>query len=304
MDLYHYTSAHGLEGIIKNQMIWSTYHTFLNDYKELRYAYDCFKESLNYFEEKVFKELEKRQPNNISFYREKFQEFLYSLNGNFEKVGVFVSSFTTERDSLTHWLSYSGQYCIVLDENAIEYNNIRLKNSVQHLQNIEYGYGIGESNLIVDLIDLLFKLSPRSFSSQDEANEAVGRIMYDMFIEVILYFSLIKHEKFKDEKEKRLITLFPEELTVNGAEKKSYFTDEDYEDVDIEYLDKVVNYKISSKGLFVPFIEIYLPKETIKEIIIGPALDSFNAEIGLKTLVGKYGINPIISMSNCPFRHA
>ncbi|MBW8185515.1 hypothetical protein [Shewanella nanhaiensis] len=64
-----------------------------------------------------------KNTEETDFYKKRFDEFIQSLRENFDKVGVFVSSFTSERDSLTHWLTYGGQYCIVCDES--EMNSIK-----------------------------------------------------------------------------------------------------------------------------------------------------------------------------------
>jgi hypothetical protein len=46
MALYHYTTAAGLEGIIRTKSFWASDYRFLNDPREFRYGLDIFEQEM------------------------------------------------------------------------------------------------------------------------------------------------------------------------------------------------------------------------------------------------------------------
>ncbi|MBW8185514.1 hypothetical protein [Shewanella nanhaiensis] len=156
--------------------------------------------------------------------------------------------------------------------------------------------------LVVKLVDSLKEIKSNYFLFEGEAEVHIGQHMYQMFVDAILAFASIKHNKFNDEQEKRLVTIFPEAVVINGSKPMSFFSDDAHAS-DIEYKDKDIKYRINGNGIFVPYIESFFERGFIKEIIIVPVLDRDNAKLGLEFLCQLYGIEPKISFSECPFRN-
>ncbi|WP_141563155.1 DUF2971 domain-containing protein [Teichococcus rhizosphaerae] len=95
-NVYHYTDANGLIGIMKNESLWATNVNFLNDRREFSYVRDLFEESVQEIDDTKKKLLEK-----ISNYHNSWLE-------NSDIDGVFVLCFCEDGNLLSQWRSYAG----------------------------------------------------------------------------------------------------------------------------------------------------------------------------------------------------
>lgn len=91
--LYHYTTQNGLWGIVKSRGIWATHHQYLNDIKEFVHAKEIFRE--------VLAKSAKADPL--------LKGMCGAMNGEgFERVNLYVTSFSEDPDSLAQWRAYAG----------------------------------------------------------------------------------------------------------------------------------------------------------------------------------------------------
>ena len=109
--LYHYTSQAGLLGIIKNKSIWATNILYLNDMAEFTHAVDLFQEEAPKFRKSAQNDLE----NNFLDY---LCNDISRVAGTdtrgqpivapwfFELYGIYVCSLSTESDQLSQWRGY------------------------------------------------------------------------------------------------------------------------------------------------------------------------------------------------------
>jgi hypothetical protein len=95
--LFHYTSAHGLLGILDTRSIWASSVYHLNDSKEFRYPMDLMIERL---QNRIKHE---HGPNN-----ETYGVVLKTLTDLTHRVQAFVACFSEDGDLLSQWLAYSG----------------------------------------------------------------------------------------------------------------------------------------------------------------------------------------------------
>jgi hypothetical protein len=95
-DLYHYTNAAGLLGIIENNKIWATHINYLNDASELVYARRLIEEAI--------------ARHRQTFRSAVAQEFFRLARDTFDvshTMDVFVACFCEEGDLLSQWRGYA-----------------------------------------------------------------------------------------------------------------------------------------------------------------------------------------------------
>ena len=102
LELWHYTDAQGLIGILKTGQLWSTQVACLNDSFEQRY-----------FGHLIHEAVKKRQSTNND---EKLAVLLRAadnaLSGaDFSAIGRFVCCFSEVQDDLGQWRGYGGGEC-------------------------------------------------------------------------------------------------------------------------------------------------------------------------------------------------
>jgi hypothetical protein len=120
--LYHYTTAEGLIGIVKNREIWATDIFYLNDQREFRHGIKLAVEELQ--GKGIYEGYRKHVPATTSM--------LGSVAPLTFPVRVYVSCFSTEADSLGLWRSYCprGGYAIGFrydDLDALRSRNVHLQ---------------------------------------------------------------------------------------------------------------------------------------------------------------------------------
>jgi hypothetical protein len=98
--LYHYTTAEGLWGIIRDRAIWATHFRHLNDPTELVHGEELAFE--------VAKDL-LAAPRDLTvrFFLDLFVDNFRTMRFS-ERGGVYVASFSEEGDQLSQWRAYGG----------------------------------------------------------------------------------------------------------------------------------------------------------------------------------------------------
>lgn len=192
--LYHYTSAQGLLGILKDRRIWASKIQYLNDSQELRLALEIAREILE----------GKRSGGAESRDVDVMLDELKAI----ENINVCVASFTTARDQLSQWRAYGGSHGYAL--------GFRPASLIQaewlQFQLMRCEYGAEEQKAIVkDLVEGRLRLErERSAGRQDDAarpNEPRFIDPFESIGESILKIApALKHESFREEKEWRLVS--------------------------------------------------------------------------------------------------
>jgi hypothetical protein len=95
--LYHYTSLHGLQGIVESRSMWATEIRYLSDAKELVQTLEIFLSAIRI-----------RYQTSDATKRELFQQLETWLRDRLVSGHlVFFSSFTEEGNLLSQWRGYS-----------------------------------------------------------------------------------------------------------------------------------------------------------------------------------------------------
>ena len=232
----HYTTQNGLMGIISSEIIWATNIKFLNDEHEFLHALNLINEIIP--TAKITSEY--RDHSIFTKYIEDLEKNLKTLD-DYVSESIFIISFSEETDLLRQWRGYCPEnngFCIVFDIDKIfesvklAYDNVHLLTCVYEKENKE--------KLIKNILNKYWfeYLKNDSEKSRKAVIEQLAK-------EIMLLASYFKHPSFSEEKEKRIVIIL------------------DYApDSDLKFR--------CGRFSIIPYIELTAPKESIKEIIIGP----------------------------------
>jgi len=207
VTLYHYTSINGLIGISESKKIWATHIYYLNDAAEITHARDI-----------ISKETSKRIDSSRGvekYFLQQFFEWLKRFSNT--PYHLFVVSLTEEGNLLSQWRSYTPHGKGV----SIGFEPKALMRKV-NAQNFKIGkclYLANEQNdLMSDLLDrmlITFHDEKQSYdSSRFHPSQKYYGVMEKFLGEILQVFSMIKHPKFSEEKEWRLVSPYFPKYTV------------------------------------------------------------------------------------------
>lgn len=179
-SLYHYTTAHGLIGILEQKKIWATHIGYLNDKKEFLDAVDEFR--------KQIENLSTHMKNSPTEKFDPLLEILRILHGT-----VYVTSFSEEPDQLSQWRGY----CANGPGFSIGFNPVKLKKLVERIPNSWLKKCIYEPRVKERKMERIVKAA--------ESVNLNGRGFLDVMIyKIIRIAPYFKDESFKEEREWRL----------------------------------------------------------------------------------------------------
>jgi hypothetical protein len=272
--LYHYTSAQGLEGILRSRSLWATDAAFLNDWKEINYAAEPLIERMtDLLGARGYDETPGAAPEsrsaNISWALEAIRRFtqpdyLAHTEHHFTWMdgATYVACLSEDHDQLGQWRAYGkGGYAIGLAKHG-------LKETAPLLGAVDYGESA--VNRLCDMMIEYFERSPTGNASMDGFRDAIDFCMPRL--------ALVKHDAFEQEREWRLVV-----SRYNTA------------------LDGI---KVRATPGLVPYVECSFDQSCVAEIVIGPGGD-FHSERAVRALLkaNDYRPNALrITQSRAPFR--
>lgn len=293
-ELFHYTTAAGLAGILKDKSLWATHSSCVNDEEEIFGFYDHILPSI----------LRPRLPQISD------SDFEKIISG-FKKAAslwhdYYITSFTTTDDKrvranglLSQWRAYGsdGGYALVLDTAALDEV---LREEGKSFPEIEYGLGNVQYRLNENLrtgdqdIDDRIENLESAFDTFVSSRKTEGKAELASLLTTLSLF--FKHEGFEEENEVRLI------LAQLGPGVES-----------VPELQSVKQHPICTRtqnGEIVPYVELcvgeignirqHLP---IKRIIIGPHRDKHDRKRAIQLLLKQHGLSPdIVTVSDIPYR--
>ena len=285
--LYHYTSLHGLIGIITGKSIWASHCEFLNDSSEFNHALS----------------FAKGYSGNIYMKDDYLAAFGWAIRDglqNMVKHKVFVSSFSEKNDLLSQWRGYCPQGAGVsigfdygLLRKYCEESGFRLEKCIYSVED--------QQTLILDITNECLSQFPKpsvtrssydNLSSKERVDFAikqhestlngVGKLKTEQILKKLCEninecAPIIKHSSFHEESEWRIVARNPAE--------------------DIKYR--------VSKSHIVPFLILPIIKEypeIIRKICIGPNPNPNRCAKSIEQLLINEGLNEIeIDVSEIPF---
>ena len=183
--LYHYTTQEGLLGIIKRRCLWTTNIFYLNDSTEFNYVLELVRADLK---ERL------SGPAARNDQKQFYEDTLMTLDGVAHSIpevfSLHVGSFSANGDSLSQWRAYTLNgigFSLGFDE---AYLQSLAKRQKYELVECEYDE-IRHKRAISVLID--------------ESAESTEREL-NLFLELPRLSPRLKHPKFEEEKEWRIVS--------------------------------------------------------------------------------------------------
>lgn len=277
--LYQYTTAAGLEGMIRTKAVWFTGYRHLNDPAEINFALSL---AIALLRERI-----------VSERSEHVRLFLNSCAVLLEKdsieniFGFYLGCFSRKSNDLGQWRAYADDgrgYALGFSSEVFA---IREKETVPHMvASVQYGTDLARARLNEAI--------GRAVSLVVEAEAAHGELLSDEDTVAAFHFALFrelsvllifisvtsKHECYQHEEEVRLLHIGP-----HASRHPS------------------MSVRIRGHHL-VPYVPVPLEvKDPFIEVIIGPALDEAAARDGLQHLLRLHGCGELpIRASTIPYR--
>jgi hypothetical protein len=259
-----------LIGVISNNRFWASKSTFMNDPREIAYAWEIYK-----------KELATRQQMD----QDVGKVLLRKIELMFELQDMFMLSFSRSLDDLSLWNRYNDArgYCLHLDARDL-HERIVGEEAKQWLQGFHPAiYGRDEQEewarrLLSAYLDEQSRALLPDLMHSPESAEWKNQILDSLFA--------FKSEAYRVENELRAMFHVPN--------LKSYLRD--------TYWKGAVKFR-PRDGYVLPYIEVPLSSHHwLKAVMLGPRLTDPRAKEGLQILLASKGIDVPVLDSQCPFR--
>jgi Protein of unknown function (DUF2971) len=279
--IFHYTDAKGLMGILDSKAIWATNIFYLNDFSELVLAIKGVRDYIEGQRERVPKE-------DVGFLNELIKD-LDEILPRF-KVGlsdpsqtIYVCSFSLEPNQLSQWRAYSPEgngYSIGFEFVEELYDKVINK---QKLKLLRCRYTNGEhsefqQSFLQHALGIFHEMQHRTNSNSANVEFYAALASRIDFLE---FAPMLKHEKFSEEAEYRLIA------GPLGIDQEN------------------IRFR-AGKSVMVPYIEVKLAEVGAKlpysKIVIGPTPYPELSEHAVRSLLLGKGYDLSTDLSGIPYR--
>jgi hypothetical protein len=285
-ELYHYTDARGLKGIIESETIWFTDYRHLNDPSELTHGMEMARDVMN--------NSRGREDGHGREFLDCLADMLSTKNfsGRFE---FFIASFSRDRDELSQWRAYADNgrgYAIGFARRVfrIEENRPDLKpNEKTFVGPVLYDIGevMERHALAIDEAVAIFleAVNANADVVKDETirDDFIQQLCRDIISAPLIGNCLTsKHPAYKREKEVRLLMLNQRNNLMPYIKTRLRGSE-------------IVPYIPHPQPIREPGI--------IAEIVVGPAAGP-DAERTVRTMLDSFSIDPKIPIgrSDIPYR--
>jgi hypothetical protein len=279
--LFHYTTAAGLLGILRESKLWATDLRFLNDAQEAVYALDAVVDAVRTMENPV------RDPGHFAHKYgdpaiETFSRYQAMVLDELPtpEVGVYVTCFCELGDMLSQWRGYGKDHGYALEittaglERALEESAIPRYARATGLFKVQYGREAAASIVESAVQEVAgFNLNHPGVKAHHAAD-----VLNSLLAQV-------KHPGFSEEQEWRLV-------------------------VGVDILDETRHpiavgeptlYR-STPMAIVPYIELPLDRDSIVSVRVGPGGNVAVRETGVQRLLKNLGCTASVTRSDVPLR--
>jgi hypothetical protein len=275
-ELWHYTNAEGLVGILSSGKIWATQVACLNDTLEQKYFGDLVHEAI--------KEL--RAKNSDKRIEVLLRAADLSLAAReFSTAGHFVACFSEVEDDLGQWRGYGGGQCGY----AIGFAPQEILEATQRRQGLLMPMcydGKVQAHVVNDVLRMAQKyfLDGLSRENIDVEKWAVDFVT-DFGNELDVFASVFKHPKFVGEVERRIVTLLRsgEHMALEFRQKQTLLA---------RHLPIDISHTVGDRRCL-PITSVY----------IGPGPSQQVSRISVGDLLLKFGCKDVpVKLSQVPYR--
>lgn len=321
-ELWHYTTASGLQGILASQQLWATNIFYLNDKEEYT----------GFFDHKLLRLLQDGVDMGIAaalktdagrdtiekkmgehFLKEKFAEILLNAIRNATHARpAYVTSFcftppgqSSDDGLLSQWRGYGadGGYAIVFDTKGLnellEEESMSYHYALVHWGDVDYydqdakdGFAHNEArqweNAIREAIAAYIQTPSTDLALSQEVGDAIyGPIFY--------LASRHKHRGFREELEVRIAVVRMDENLIEAAQAEGS-----------KRLRKPIAF-VQRGGMVVPYVALFqrqadeAAKLPIKKIIVGPHPEKLKRKAAIEMLLAQSGIDAQVIASDIPY---
>jgi hypothetical protein len=278
--LYHYTTAAGLLGILRNSTLWATDLRFLNDAQEAIYAQELVTNAVRGMKNPVLDpghfayEMGEAAVETFAQYREYVLDALNSA-----EFGVYVACFCESGDLLSQWRGYGADhgYAIELKADALAtaLGGLNTYPPATGLARVRYG-----SDAAADVVSLAVE-AVADFNLNHPGVKAEYKALH-----LAALLATIKNPGFYEEKEWRLFAAFDRYQQGPIVDPVSH---------------EPTRFR-STPMAIVPYIEVQLPSDAIVTVRVGPGSSTDVREAGVRRLLECLGLNATVLRSDVPLR--
>jgi len=304
--IYHYTDVNAFANIVEKAELWATDFRYLNDSRELSYAWRPFV--------KMLRELASDGGEYSECYNAQLG-ILHESDGiklaNLDS-SVFLACFTERRDAISQWSRYGANgYGVALgfDAEAVARIRVPLHSLTPMLCNTQpeqmvslhkVKYGKCERRLHVDrLVEMVRSCGKRNGV---DIEYRIGNLI-SMLPALMESLSLIKDAGFKDEREHRLVLHEFQGYTDKWRAALSG-QPQPYSDLaKASPLTVDVRFRAAGPALFKPYILLPFDRSALTEVVIGPSNKNHLAKPTVEKFLRRYGFaNTEVSLSKRPYQ--
>jgi hypothetical protein len=206
-EVYHYTDAAGLNGILKSGTIFATDFRYLNDSSEIIH---------------IFELATKLAKDSIGSFTGKAREFVERVAAGLHPEGIdrypyFLASFSTEPNDLSQWRAYGGSqgYALKFPGDMIikmektdkfdPYDPVPTRQAINHsLLQVIYD-AQRQEDFIKTAFDLWTPVCEQAFMAGMTTDERIGHLLPSFHGGLSTRSTQSKHPDFHSEKEWRLV---------------------------------------------------------------------------------------------------
>jgi hypothetical protein len=310
-QLFHYTSAAGLDGIIRSQTLWATHYAYLNDATEIRHFLEKQLPQIFYktirdlgYDDITASSEGKKHSNSIS------DTLLKSSTGNDPLAEPYLASFCTPKDGamrvarhglLSQWRAYGkdGGYALVFDTEILSNLLAETSSKYENTGHLFAGTVIYSSddnqrflNEFTEDLATMKKFLLNCLQDIDD-DENLGKI----FAAIMRCACRYKHWGFKEENEVRIIYI-PNSKKVREFAKTDGIP-----------INEMLRKQHIRSGANIPYVELLegitsptrpLP---IRRVIVGPCADQERARRvrAVEILLEQQGVSAKVTASEIPY---
>jgi DUF2971 family protein len=314
-EMFHYTTASGLIGILESGSLWATHANFLNDSAECQLLNRLLTPLIKSEFEKIVPELTSRGAfipdimNSLGgdAMSTEAEKVTNSILRAIDRVSpIYITSFCMHEANspecnhglLSQWRGYGkGGFAIEFDESALD--NLtkieaqRCSYQAMMTRKVEYDNHVDAANLnsFAGIANAALKVAfeqaaPTLAARADVANILRSNDLTDYVGAFINALPFLKSPRFKEENEYRIVALptRSRDLIEESGSVLSW---------------KETHFREGAIGSVVPFIRLFKDigaRLPIKKVIVGPHRDQKNQTLAATLLLEKFGFNvPVVS---------